>query len=83
MIEISISPEFADEYPGFMSGCAERGHRVQVIANRIAARDATVPPGGLGGPAGGRVLPRARRPAGGSSAGEGEGTVRRAAGDRP
>ena len=32
MIEISISRELADEHPGFVAGCAERGHRVEVFA---------------------------------------------------
>jgi hypothetical protein len=31
MIEISISRELAAEHPGFLAGCAERGHQVQVI----------------------------------------------------
>jgi hypothetical protein len=31
MIEISISRELAAEHPGFLMGCAERGHRVQVF----------------------------------------------------
>ena len=33
MIEISISRELADEHPGFMAGCAERGHAVQVFGS--------------------------------------------------
>jgi hypothetical protein len=31
MIEISISSELATEHPGFMAGCTERGHQVQVF----------------------------------------------------
>ena len=31
MIEISISRELAAEHPGFLMGCAERGHRVEVF----------------------------------------------------
>ena len=31
MIEISISRELAAEHPGFLAGCAERGHQVQVF----------------------------------------------------
>jgi hypothetical protein len=31
MIEISISRELAAEHLGFLMGCAERGHRVQVF----------------------------------------------------
>ena len=31
MIEISISRELAAEHPGFMAGCAERGHQVEVF----------------------------------------------------
>ena len=31
MIEVSISRELAAEYPGFLAGCAERGHQVQVF----------------------------------------------------
>jgi hypothetical protein len=31
MIEISISRELATEHPGFLTGCAERGHQVQVF----------------------------------------------------
>ena len=31
MIEISISRELADAHPGFMAGCAERGHAVSVF----------------------------------------------------
>ena len=31
MIEISISRELATEHAGFLAGCAERGHRVQVF----------------------------------------------------
>jgi hypothetical protein len=31
MIEISISRELAAEHPGFLMGCDERGHRIQVI----------------------------------------------------
>jgi hypothetical protein len=32
MIEISISRELAAEHPGFLVGCAERGHLVQVFS---------------------------------------------------
>ena len=39
MIEISISRELADAHPGFMAGCAERGHAVEVFdSDRPAAR---------------------------------------------
>jgi hypothetical protein len=31
MIEISVSRELAAEHPGFLAGCAERGHRVEVF----------------------------------------------------
>ena len=31
MIEISISRELADAHPGFMAGCAERGHAISVF----------------------------------------------------
>jgi len=31
MIEISVSRELADAHPGFMAGCAEREHRVDVF----------------------------------------------------
>ena len=31
MIEISISRELAAEHPGFMAGCAERGHQVRGV----------------------------------------------------
>ena len=31
MIEISISRELAAAHPGFMAGCAERGHAVEVF----------------------------------------------------
>ena len=31
MIEISISRELAAKHPGFMAGCAERGHQVEVF----------------------------------------------------
>jgi hypothetical protein len=31
MIEISISRELAAAYPGFIAGCAQRGHRVEVF----------------------------------------------------
>jgi hypothetical protein len=36
MIEISISREFAAEHPGFLAGCAERGHDVQVFGTSDA-----------------------------------------------
>ena len=32
MIEISISRELVAEHPGFLAGCAERGHKVQVFS---------------------------------------------------
>ena len=31
MIEIAISSELAAEHPAFMTGCAERGHQVDVF----------------------------------------------------
>ena len=31
MIEISISRELAAAHPGFMAGCAERGHAIEVF----------------------------------------------------
>jgi hypothetical protein len=31
MIEISISRELAAEHLGFLAGCAERGHQVQIF----------------------------------------------------
>jgi hypothetical protein len=40
MIEISISRELADAHPGFMSGCAQRGHKVDVFDNDRSARGA-------------------------------------------
>jgi len=33
MIKISISDELVVEQPGFLMGCAERGHRVQVFGD--------------------------------------------------
>jgi len=49
MIEISISRELADEHRGFMAGCAERGHRVEVFddarsGERAAPRTSFTPP---------------------------------------
>jgi hypothetical protein len=81
MIEISISRELADAHPGFIAGCAKRGHRVQVIANPVAGGDATAPAGELGGPDGRRHIDGGF--GGGSSAGGGEGPARHAAGGRP
>ncbi len=40
MIEISISRELADAHAGFMTGCAERGHRVDVFDNDQSGRGA-------------------------------------------
>jgi hypothetical protein len=34
MIEISISRELAAEHPGFVAGCAERGHRIELFGDR-------------------------------------------------
>jgi hypothetical protein len=31
MLQISISRELADEHPGFMAACAERGRQVEVF----------------------------------------------------
>ena len=31
MIEISINRDLADVHPGFMAGCAQRGHAVNVF----------------------------------------------------
>ncbi|HTR70637.1 MAG TPA: hypothetical protein VMH41_10480 [Mycobacteriales bacterium] len=31
VIEISISRELAADHPGFVMGCAERGHRIAVF----------------------------------------------------
>jgi len=33
VIEIGISHELSAEHPGFMAGCAERGHRVEVFGH--------------------------------------------------
>ena len=45
MIEISISRELADAHPGFMAGCAERGHAVSVFDSDGPQPDLTRPPG--------------------------------------
>ncbi len=42
MIEISISSELAAAHPGFMAGCAERGHRMEVFGGN---RDGSDSPG--------------------------------------
>jgi len=81
MIEISISRELADAHHGFMAGCAERGHRVQVIANRAAAGDATAPAGELERPAGRRHTNGGL--GGGWAAGWREGAAYGAAGSGP
>jgi len=49
MIEISISRELAADHPGFMAGCAERGHQVEVFndarsGERAAPRTSFTPP---------------------------------------
>ncbi len=41
MIEISISRELAAEHPGFMAGCAERGHEVEVFDDARSGERAT------------------------------------------
>lgn len=33
VIEISINRDLAADQPGFMAGCAERGHRVEVFSD--------------------------------------------------
>ena len=33
MLEISISSELANAHPGFMAGCAKRGHEVEMFEN--------------------------------------------------
>ena len=44
MIEISISRELAAEHPGFMAGCAERGHAVSVFDSDAPAAGLTKRP---------------------------------------
>jgi hypothetical protein len=36
MIEISVSRELAAAHPGFMAGCADRGHGVEVFGDVVA-----------------------------------------------
>jgi hypothetical protein len=41
MIEISISRELAAKHPGFIAGCAERGHQVEVFDDARSGERAT------------------------------------------
>ena len=33
VIEITLSRELAADHPGFMAGCVERGHRIEVFGD--------------------------------------------------
>ena len=56
MIEISISRELAAKHPGFIAGCAERGHQVEVFddarSGGATPRTSFTPPVARTGPGG-------------------------------
>ena len=64
-MRVSISSELAAEHPGFMDGCVERGHRVEVFETDPGPRAATstpLPPRALLPASGGRLPDPERRP---------------------